>query len=111
MTTVKASCPDCGDIETHTGEVSIVTYKYNLGENHQYYFRCPVCRTIVTKEAPSRIVELLIKNNCPQRIIAEPKIDFGYGSPVDENEVIDFYELVQDEEKFDSALAEFIAEP
>ena len=45
MTTIKASCPTCGDVELTVGDVTVrVCAADNSGS---YAFQCPMCRLAV----------------------------------------------------------------
>ena len=58
MTTIRASCERCGDVELTTADMKVcVCVSADRGE---YSFRCPVCETMVVKEAEPRTIDLLI---------------------------------------------------
>lgn len=60
MATIRASCPDCGDVELTTVDMTVrVCADDNQGA---YAFRCPSCRMTVHKAAEQRIVDLLISS-------------------------------------------------
>ncbi|HEX9683673.1 MAG TPA: hypothetical protein VGA13_11360 [Acidimicrobiales bacterium] len=60
MATIRASCPDCGDIELTTRDVTVrVCSDDNQGS---YTFRCPTCLLAVAKDAAPRIVDLLVSS-------------------------------------------------
>ena len=57
MTTIRATCPSCGDVRLKASDVVVrVCANDNKGS---YCFRCPSCGLRVTKSADSRIVDLL----------------------------------------------------
>ncbi len=57
MATIRASCPDCGDVEITSNDVTArVCAEDNRGS---YVFRCPACTMAVTKPAEPRIIDLL----------------------------------------------------
>ncbi|MBW3574250.1 MAG: hypothetical protein KY450_05185 [Actinobacteria bacterium] len=63
MATVRASCPDCGDVEISTDDVQVrVCVETSVGS---YAFRCPVCRAPVAKHAEAGIVHLLVSSGSP----------------------------------------------
>ena len=58
MATIRASCPDCGDVELTTADITV---RMCAADNQgSYVFRCPTCRMAVTKAAEPRIVDLLV---------------------------------------------------
>ncbi len=58
VATIRASCPDCGDVELTTADIAVrVCAEDNRGS---YAFRCPACRMAVTKLAEPRIIDLLV---------------------------------------------------
>jgi len=58
MATIRASCPDCGDVELTTVDVHVRI----CDDNNQgtYAFRCPHCSMMVVKPAESRTIDLLV---------------------------------------------------
>lgn len=66
MTTIKASCPGCGDVELTPAHVQLVVCTV---KSWSYYaFTCPECQETVRKPAGSDIVALLISGG----VTAEP---------------------------------------
>ena len=60
MTTIRATCPSCGDVRLKASDVVVrVCANDNKGS---YCFRCPSCGLRVTKSADSRIVDLLARH-------------------------------------------------
>lgn len=60
MATIRASCPDCGDVELTTADITVrVCADDNRGS---YAFLCPSCRMAVTKSAEPRIIDLLVSS-------------------------------------------------
>lgn len=58
MATIRASCPDCGDVELTTADIAVRVCAQD--DRGSYAFRCPSCRMAVTKAAEPRIVDLLV---------------------------------------------------
>ena len=66
MTTIKASCPGCGDVELTPVQVQLVVCTV---KSWSYYgFTCPQCQEGIRKPAGSDIVALLISGG----VTAEP---------------------------------------
>jgi hypothetical protein len=57
MTTIKATCPTCGDVDL-TPEQLTLTVAPELGWA-QYGFICPTCAAVVRKPADDEVVSLL----------------------------------------------------
>ena len=58
-TTVKATCPNCGDIATDIEKFVLRLPEGILEGTGEYRFTCPKCEKIVLKTASSIIVKLL----------------------------------------------------
>lgn len=58
MTTIKASCPGCGDVELTSDDVTLRVC--NHAPMSYYSFTCPSCEDVVRKPADEHIVSLLI---------------------------------------------------
>lgn len=62
MASVRASCPDCGDVEFHSRDVTVrVSAPDGSGT---YQFVCPGCDMIVVKAAETRTIDLLLSSGC-----------------------------------------------
>lgn len=94
MATIRASCPDCGDVELTTADVTVrVCAEDNRGS---YAFRCPECMMAVVKSAEPRIVDLLVASGVQLRVwklpaeLREPRT----GAPLTHDDLIDFHQLL-----------------
>lgn len=58
MTTIRATCPDCGDAELTIDQVTVRVCLHD--QQGSYTFTCPTCDTIVHKNAEQRIVNILL---------------------------------------------------
>jgi predicted RNA-binding Zn-ribbon protein involved in translation (DUF1610 family) len=58
MTTIKATCPVCGEVELTPAQVRLVVC--SLASLSYYAFECPDCQDEVRKPADDRIVTLLV---------------------------------------------------
>ena len=58
MTSVRAQCPQCGDVRLHIEDLTVVLADDETPS--RYRFRCPVCADLVVRDASARIVELLV---------------------------------------------------
>lgn len=97
MATVRASCPDCGDVEFTTKD-TYVSISEPDGSGI-YAFRCPGCRVTIIKSAETRTVDLLLSYGAEHRnreamIKALPTgHDPGVG-PITDDEQIDFHRIL-----------------
>ena len=95
MATIRASCPDCGDVELTTKDMTVrVCIEDNRGS---YAFRCPECTMTVAKSAEQRIVDLLVSSGVALEVwrlpaeLAEQRI----GEPLNHDDLLEFHELLQ----------------
>ena len=63
MTTIKASCPACGDVELTPAQVRLVVCTVSAWSF--YSFACPVCTDEVRKHANEDVVRLLTTGGVP----------------------------------------------
>ena len=100
MATIRASCPDCGDVELTTRDVTVrVCAEDNQGS---YRFRCPSCLMAVVKEAEQRIVDLLVASGVQLdvwRLPAELSERRG-GEPITHDDLLDFHALLNEDDWF-----------
>src|SRR4051795_8290246 len=100
MATIRASCPDCGDVELTTLDVTVRVCADD--SNGAYTFRCPACRMTVSKGAEPRIVDLLVSSGVrletwtlPLELRERP-----VGVPFDHDDLLAFHEILEDENWF-----------
>lgn len=96
MATIRASCPDCGDVELTTRDVSV---RVCAADNHgSYAFRCPHCQLAVSKDAPARIVDLLVSSGVPMTMWELPA-ELGEqpedGPTISHDDILDFHALLE----------------
>ena len=58
MTTIKASCPGCGEVELTSADISLMVC--NHASLSYYAFTCPKCVDVVKKPADDHVVSLLM---------------------------------------------------
>jgi predicted RNA-binding Zn-ribbon protein involved in translation (DUF1610 family) len=101
MATIRASCPDCGDVELTTRDVTVrVCAEDNQGS---YRFRCPACQMAVVKEAEQRIVDLLVASGVHLdvwRLPAELREPRGAGDAITHDDLLDFHALLNEDDWF-----------
>lgn len=101
VTTIRASCPTCGDVELTVADVSVhVCAQDNRGS---YAFQCPECRVAVSKEAEPRIVDLLVSSGVRLKVWHLPAelAEARSGEAISHDDILDFHELLGDDGWFD----------
>jgi endogenous inhibitor of DNA gyrase (YacG/DUF329 family) len=90
MTTIKASCPTCGDVELTPDEMRLVVC--SRSEWSYYAFDCPTCADEVRKPADEEIVSLLMSGGVaatPWHIPAEAMEEHD-GPRITYDDLLDF---------------------
>lgn len=59
MTTIKTTCPACGEIDLVPEDIELHTDP-TAGRDSFYAFGCPECLLVVRKRADERVVRLLV---------------------------------------------------
>ena len=98
MTTIRASCPTCGDVELTVKDVTVrVCAEDNSGT---YSFTCPQCTVAVSKPAEPRIVDLLVSSGVRMSVWHLPAEMFephAGGEAISHDDLLDFHELLEDD--------------
>jgi hypothetical protein len=97
MSTIRASCPDCGDVELTSLDMTVrVCADDNRGA---YAFRCPLCTMTVSKPAEQRIIDLLVASGVRVEVWSLPLElqERPVGEPFTHDDLLAFHELLQDE--------------
>ena len=106
MTTIRANCPSCGDVQLTADDLTVRVCSDD--ERGSYNFRCPECRRAVAKEASRRIVDLLVSSGVRMQVwrlpaeLAEGRV----GPPLTPDDLLDFHLLLQDDAWFDEVAAQ-----
>ena len=104
MATIRASCPDCGDVELTTADVTVrVCLDDDRGE---YRFTCPVCSMVIVKPAEHRTIDLLVASGVHMDTWTLPAELFEKrsGRRIDHDDILDFHRLLGDEDAVAEAL-------
>ena len=107
MTTIRASCPSCGDVDLTVGDVSVRVCAND--QRGSYVFRCPECEMAVAKPAEPNVVELLISSGVKMAVWQLPAElwELRSGDPISHDDLLDFHTMLADERWFDR-LAELV---
>jgi predicted RNA-binding Zn-ribbon protein involved in translation (DUF1610 family) len=109
MTTIKATCPACGEISLTPPDIELYVDPDGK-EASSYAFRCPQCADVVRKPADDRVVRLLISGGVDPRKPAssspQPALgDRSTGPALTPDDLIDFHTLLDRDDWFDQLLA------
>lgn len=90
MTTIKASCPVCGDVELKPAQLRLVVC--NRADWSYYAFTCTSCSDEVRKPADDEVIALLVSGGVlAQRwTIPAEALEERTGSPISYDDVLDF---------------------
>lgn len=100
MSTVRATCTDCGDIEIASREVKVrVCADDNRGS---YVLRCPRCTMAVAKAAGPRVVQLLVAAGSSVTVWRLPSelAEAHVGPPLTHDELLAFHQLLEGDDWF-----------
>ena len=105
MATIRASCPDCGDVELTTSDVRVrVCLDDDRGE---YLFTCSICAMVVVKPAEHRTIDLLVASGVEMDTWTLPAelFEARSGRQINHDDILDFHRLLADENATAEALA------
>jgi hypothetical protein len=102
MATIRASCPDCGDVELTTRDLTVrVCAADNKGA---YLFRCPACTMVVVKDAEQRIVDVLAASGV-EVVVWHLPAELGErragGKAITHDDLLDFHALLDRDDWFE----------
>jgi hypothetical protein len=98
MATIRASCPDCGDVELTTADMTVRVCSED--QRGTYAFRCPACTMAVTKSAEPRIVDLLVSSGVELQVWSLPlelRESRPTGPQFSHDDLLSFHELLQED--------------
>jgi predicted RNA-binding Zn-ribbon protein involved in translation (DUF1610 family) len=98
MAIIRASCPDCGDVELTSRDVTV---RVNSATNEgSYAFQCPECQLAVSKAAEPRIIDLLVSSGVELYVWKMPAelLEEKQGPAINYDDLLTFhYDLQQDD--------------
>ena len=104
MTTIKATCPVCGEVALTADDV--VLRIGPTSSSNSYGFSCPRCTDFVTKPADERVVRLLLSGGVkpsPSDIPAEVW-EYRHGPAINHDDLLAFHELLKLDDWFEALL-------
>ena len=110
MTTIRATCPTCGEVGLTPDEIELRVDDSDSSSSY-YAFACPSCFGTVRKPADERVVRLLISGGVevqdmvpdgpPPRRLSER----FEGPEITHDDLLDFHALLEREDWFDQLTA------
>jgi hypothetical protein len=97
MTSIKATCPGCGEVDLVADDILLrigATQAVNT-----YGFSCPDCGDFVEKKADDRVIRLLLSGGVvpmPVHLPAEA-LEVHSGPPLTLDDLLDFHLQLQDD--------------
>ena len=90
MTTIKASCPDCGEVELTAADVTLMVC--NHAPLSYYTFDCTRCLVAVRKPADDHVVSLLLSGGVQAVVWELPAeaLEVHDGPVISYDDVLDF---------------------
>ena len=90
MTTIKASCPTCGEVELTPADVSLMVCSH--APLSYYAFDCPGCSDEVRKPADDHVVSLLVSGGVPANVWDVPgeALELKDGPRLSYDDLLDF---------------------
>jgi len=106
MTTIKATCPECGEVGLTPEEVELRVDAADASSSY-YAFICPTCLETVRKPADERVVRLLISGGVEAQPVHEPvRLRDRFSGPrISHDDLLDFHALLDGDDWFDQILA------
>lgn len=104
MTTIKATCPLCGEVSL-TAE-DILLRIGSLSADNTYGFDCPNCGEFVEKPADERVIKLLLSGGVMPvmgTVPAEAR-EPRTGPAIDYDDILAFHELLKGDDWFEQLL-------
>lgn len=105
MTTIRASCPTCGDVTLGLGDITVRVCSDDA--SGAYLFRCPRCAQAVTRPASERIVDVLVSSGVRLEVWRLPAElnERPNGPPFSPDDLLALHERLQDPGWFDDVVA------
>jgi len=90
MTTIKATCPTCGEVELTSPDVSLMVCP--TAPLSYYSFTCPSCRDTIRKPADEHIVSLLVSGGVHAEtwVVPAEAFESHSGSAINYDDLLDF---------------------
>ncbi|HEY8340725.1 MAG TPA: hypothetical protein VIK95_12725 [Egibacteraceae bacterium] len=108
MTTIKATCPTCGEVTLTPEDIELRVDRSENAES-SYAFTCPECLCSVRKPANERVVRLLISGGVEVFELEAPRVPLSErfdGPPITHDDLLDFHALLGTDDWFEDLAAQ-----
>lgn len=101
MTTIRATCPTCGEVELTPDDIELRVCTYAPASFYQ--FDCPLCGDQVQKPADDRVVQLLISGGVSASVwqLPDESNESHEGPSFTFDDLLDFHLLLQSDDWFE----------
>jgi predicted RNA-binding Zn-ribbon protein involved in translation (DUF1610 family) len=108
MTTIKASCPTCGEVEMTSNDVMLMVC--NHAPLSYYAFDCPSCADEVRKPADDHVISLLMSGGVRAQVWEVPAeaLEPKAGPALTYDDLLDFALLLSNEDDIAARISEAI---
>jgi len=107
MTTIKATCPSCGEVGLTPDQVELWVSRIDVAESF-YAFTCPSCLSGVRKPADERVIRLLVSGGVAlleiDMVAPSPRPRFDHPA-LTHDDLLDFHTLLETDGWFDHLVA------
>ena len=95
MTTIKATCPSCGEVELKPDDIELRVCTHAPAS--YYVFGCPSCRDPIQKPADDRVIQLLISGGVRALVWELPSevLEVHDGPALTHDDLLDFHLLLE----------------
>ncbi len=92
MTTIRVSCPDCGNIDLLPANLTVRVCRDT--HEHSYTFWCFKCRLMVCKQSNQTITDMLTSSGVRIRLwkLPDELFEIRTGAPISHDDLLDFHE-------------------
>jgi hypothetical protein len=90
VTTIKASCPTCGEVELTSADISLMVCSH--AALSYYAFHCPHCLDEVRKPADDHVISLLMSGGVKATVweVPEEALELHTGPALGYDDLLDF---------------------
>jgi predicted RNA-binding Zn-ribbon protein involved in translation (DUF1610 family) len=106
MTTIKATCPACGEVDLTAEDILL---RIGAGRPmNTYGFSCPDCGDFVEKPADERVTRLLLSGGVLPTLFDVPAevLETRQGPPINHDDLLAFHELLKGDHWFDELIGD-----
>jgi hypothetical protein len=102
VTTIKATCPSCGEVELTPDDIELRVCTHAPAS--YYVFGCPTCTKAIQKPADDRVIQLLISGGVRAIVWELPDeiLEPHAGSQLTHDDLLDFHLLLEQPDWFES---------